>query len=393
MKLQDFNKLIIALILLISTSLFSQTINDTIAKDSTKTAVVPKLKNISRKNTIKKTPVLVLNDTIAKDSVREIIVSVIHDNFYRKPEPQKMKYTLARIVAIPEIQRIEAHYSHWKGKNILGFDISEIAFVNWSAGGTSSISGLLKGDFNRTYERKYTKWVNELSVRYGMNKQDGIELRKTDDAFRFDSTFGYRKNPESNWYHSGKLNFNSQLTNGYKYPNKDTPISRLFAPAYMFLGTGAEYSTKAKNHVFYASPLTYKATFVWDQELANKGSFGVEKAVLDADGNILQKGKRSKNEVGILITDRYKKEIAKNVIFVSNVSLYSDYINKFGNVDVDCDLALNLVVNQYVKANIGTRIIYDDDIKNKIEVNGKQVTEGPKTQLKQVLGVGLTYAF
>jgi hypothetical protein len=31
--------------------------------------------------------------------------------------------------------------SHWI-KNKIGFDISEIVFVNWNAGGTSSISGL-----------------------------------------------------------------------------------------------------------------------------------------------------------------------------------------------------------------------------------------------------------
>jgi hypothetical protein len=27
---------------------------------------------------------------------------------------------------------------------VIGFDVSEIAFVNWNAGGTSSVSGLLK---------------------------------------------------------------------------------------------------------------------------------------------------------------------------------------------------------------------------------------------------------
>jgi hypothetical protein len=33
--------------------------------------------------------------------------------------------------------------SHWIKKNKIGFDISEIV-VNWNAGGTSSISGLLE---------------------------------------------------------------------------------------------------------------------------------------------------------------------------------------------------------------------------------------------------------
>lgn len=360
MKIQNLSLLIILFILTANTAVFSQ--------------------------------VITISDTIKNDSVK-IILPVLHDNFYRKPAPAKLKYTLAKEVALPEIEKIKAHYSHWTKKNVLGFDISEIAFVNWSAGGTSSISGLLKGDFYRTYERKHTKWVNELTIRYGMNKQDGIELRKTDDAFRFNSTFGYRKDPESNWFHSAKLNFNTQVSNGYKYPNKENPISRLFSPAYMFLGFGAENSNKSKDRVIYISPFTYKTTLVLDQTLANKGAFGVEKATYDSAGNILTKGKKSKNEVGFLITNHYKKEISKNIIFVNNLVLYSDYLNNFGNVDIDCDLALNLVVNQYVKANIGTRILYDDDIKNKKEVAGKQVTEGPKTQLKQVLGIGITYAF
>ncbi len=339
------------------------------------------------------TPVFsqVVTDSIKNDTIKKIIIPVMNDNFYRKPKPEKLRYSFARFVTIPAIEK--APPSCWGKKNVLGFDISEIAFVNWSAGGTNSVSGLLKGDFNRTYEKKLVKWVNELSIRYGMNKQDGIEIRKTDDAFRFNSTFGYRKNAESNWFHSAKLNFNTQFTNGYKYPDKENPISRLFAPAYMFLGTGAENSSKDKSRVMYFSPFTYKATFVWDQTLANKGAFGVEKATYDEEGNLLTKGKRAKNELGILFTNNIKKEIAKNVIFVNTLSLYSDYLNNFGNVDVDCDLALNLVVNQYVKANIGARILYDDDIKNKTEVDGVTVNEGPKVQIKQVLGVGLTYAF
>jgi hypothetical protein len=40
------------------------------------------------------------------------------------------------------------------------------------------------------------------------------------------------------------------------------------------------------------------------------------------------------------------------------------------------------VVNEYVKTNIGVHVIYDDDIKAKEEVNGKQVTVGPKNTIK-----------
>ena len=295
--------------------------------------------------------------------------------------------------------------SNWTQKNQLGFDISEIAFVNWSAGGTSSISGLLKGEFSRTYTKKNHKWVNELIVKYGLNKQDGIELRKTDDAFQFNSTYGFRKDSTSNWYYSSKLNFNTQFTDGYNYPNRDVAISKPFAPAYVFLGAGAENSNKEKNRTFYFSPITLKTTLVLDQYLANQGSFGVKKAVyetdpLDPNNQILiEEGQKVKAEFGILFTGYMRSEIYKNVFYENRLSLYTDYLNKFGNVDIDYDTKLDLVVNAYVKANIGVHLIYDDDIKTKKDVvdpttgTTTQVNDGPRMQLRQVLGVGLVYAF
>ncbi|OXG09588.1 Protein of unknown function (DUF3078) [Flavobacterium araucananum] len=295
--------------------------------------------------------------------------------------------------------------SNWTKKNQLGFDISEIAFVNWSAGGTSSISGLFKGEFNRTYIKGNHKWVNELIVKYGLNKQDGTELRKTDDALMMNSTYGFRKDTLSNWYYSAKFNFNTQFTDGYNYPNRDIAISKPFAPAYVFLGAGAENSDKKKNRTFYFSPITLKTTLVLDQTLANQGSFGVKKAIyapdpLDPNSQILiENGQKVKAEFGILLTAYMKSEIYKNIFYENRLSLYTDYLNKFGNVDVDYDTRLDLVVNAYVKANIGIHLVYDDDIKTKIDVvdpvtgSTSQVNNGPRAQLRQVLGVGLVYAF
>lgn len=283
--------------------------------------------------------------------------------------------------------------SHWEKKNTVGLDISQIAFVNWNAGGVNSVSGLLKGNFIRKYQKGNLKWVNEMIIRYGVNKQDGVELRKTDDAFQFNSTLGYRKDTITNWYSSAKFNFNTQFTNGYAYPNTTKAISKPFAPAYIFLGVGSEYSNKEKKLNVYISPLTMKTTLVLDQTLANQGAFGVNKAVYDVDGNLLRKGELYRMELGFLVTNYYKKEIYKNIIWENRLSLYSDYINHFGNIDVDWQMQFELVVNEYVRANIGAHFIYDDDIKAKEERNGEQVTVGPKLQLKQMLGVGLVYNF
>jgi hypothetical protein len=283
--------------------------------------------------------------------------------------------------------------SYWSKENKVGLDISQITFVNWNAGGYNSISGLIKGQFIRTYTRENIHWKNELIMRYGINKQESQEVRKTDDQFAFNSTFGYKRDTISNWYYAGKFNFNTQFANGYAYPNIDLAISRPFAPAYTFLGIGAEYSRKDLNLNFYLSPLTQKTTMVFDQRLADQGAFGVEKAIYDEFGNLVKRGKNIRNETGVLVSSQWKREIFENINFENRIALYTDYINNFGNIDVDWQLQLDLTVNQYVKANIRTHLVYDDDIKSKEEEGGVQVIRGPKIQLKQLLGLGVVYQF
>ncbi|MEG0916496.1 MAG: DUF3078 domain-containing protein [Myroides sp.] len=286
---------------------------------------------------------------------------------------------------------IRSEVSFWKKTNSLGLDINQGTFSNWNAGGFSSVSGIVKGDFTRKYEKGRTVWLNELKVRYGLNKQENLELRKTDDVLNINSSFGYKTSVKSNWYYSAKMTLNTQMANGYAYPNVEDPISRAFAPAYLFAGIGSEYFKN--NFKAYISPLTLKSTFVLDNTLANKGEFGLDGGIFDADGNLLKAGKKSRNELGFLFTSEWNKSIMKNVNLKNNLTLYTDYLNNFGNVDVDWQLQLEMKVNSLIKATLGGHLIYDDDIKNKRDVNGTQITEGPRVQFKQLLSVGLVYNF
>ncbi|MGC1205027.1 MAG: DUF3078 domain-containing protein [Flavobacteriaceae bacterium] len=283
----------------------------------------------------------------------------------------------------------------WKRENKASFDLNQVSFTNWNSGGSNSISGLLGFNSSANYKDKYFNWRNDLSVRYGINKQESRELRKTDDLFEINSDIGYNPSNTSNWFYSAKFNFRTQLTNGYKYPNTDNPISRLMAPGYLFLGAGMEYGKKIERLAFYFSPLTLKATFVLDEELANAGSFGVTPAVLDSDGNIIRKGERIRNEVGILITNGYEMEVAENINVKHRISLYTDYINNFGNVDLDWRIDFDFKVNNFIRATLGSHIRYDDDVKTQkpAEVEGEFDEAGAKVQWKQFLGVGFAMDF
>jgi hypothetical protein len=130
--------------------------------------------------------------------------------------------------------------------------------------------------------------------------------------------------------------------------------------------------------------------------LANSGAFGVEKAVLDDNGNIIKEGKNVFTSLGLLVSNTWQTEIFTNISLDHRISLYTDYLRDFGNIDIDWELNVLLKVNDFVEATIGTQIIYDDDIRFDVQkdANGNVIDNGvPKVQFKQLLAVGIAYKF
>lgn len=285
--------------------------------------------------------------------------------------------------------------SPWIQKNTAGVDISEVTFVNWNAGGSNSISALfgVNSSLNYKYENFY--WGNKGKIRYGVNKQESQHLRKTEDIIELDSNVGYRRDSLTNWFFSAHFNFKTQFTNGYNYPNREKAISKFMAPGYMFIGGGAEYGKDMEEFSFYFSPLTVKTTYVLDRRLSDQGAFGVAAAEYDINGNLLKHGRQTKTEVGILINNYFESQVFENIKISSKLSLYTDYINSFGNVDVDWFVNFDFKVNQWVKASLGSHLRYDDDIKllTPSDVAGEYVENGAKVQWKQILGIGVAIDF
>ena len=280
--------------------------------------------------------------------------------------------------------------SFWEQVNEFTLDISEVAFVNWNAGGTNSISGMYGMNVVRIYRNKGFRWDNQFRFRYGINQQEGQELIKTDDDLEFISSFGYEVSKNSNWFYSGKLSYKTQASRGFNYPDTEVSISEFMTPGYIFLGIGAKYAQLDESFELYLSPITQKSTFVLNQRLANEGAFGVRSAVRDSSGNIIREGESSRNELGILVTNEFEQKIFENTVVVNRISLYSDYINNFGNIDVDWELTFNFKINNFMRANIGAHIRYDDDIKIREEaLDGTMVDGGSRIQLKQQLGIGI----
>ena len=225
--------------------------------------------------------------------------------------------------------KFKPNRKRWEKINELRLLINQNAFSYWNAGGENSISSILRGSFERNYRYEFIIWKNRVNFGLGFNQESEQSIKKTEDLFEINSTFGYRTNLNSNWYYSANTQLRSQFANGYNYPDVENPISKFMAPAYFMIGAGAAYASKDEKTAIYLSPLTDKTTIVRDQRLADAGAFGVDPAEYDEDGNLVKPGKQSRVEIGFLFQGKSELTIVENVTMTNELRLYTDYVNNF----------------------------------------------------------------
>jgi len=283
----------------------------------------------------------------------------------------------------------------WKTGGLIGITISQASFTNWAAGGQNTIAlgGLVNLFAN--YKSEHSSWDNMLDMGYGLLKQGkNGDFIKTDDKVDFTSKYG--RKASSKWYYAGLVNFKTQMTAGYNYPDVSTKISDLLAPAYILAAIGMDYKPSDKLTAFVA-PITSKNTIVNDEALANAGAFGVEAATYNENGDLVTAGKRSRSEVGGYVRMVYQQTYFKDksVSILSKLDLFSNYKTNPQNIDVSWETIIGLKVNRFITTTITTHLIYDDDVDIAFDNNNDGVIDGsgPRTQFKEVIGVGLNVKF
>ena len=277
----------------------------------------------------------------------------------------------------------------WKKGGVLGLNLAQTSLTNWAAGGQNSLA--VNGYFSvfANYKQDKSSWDNSLDLGYGLLKQGNDDyFTKTDDKIDFLSKYG--REAFKNFNYAALLNFKTQMSPGYKYPDTENKISDLFAPAYLLLAAGLDY--KPNDHFSaFISPLTAKFTFVTDPDLSDDGAFGVTP------------GETVRGEIGgylrtIYTRGDFKGEFLKNVAFTTKLDLFSNYADNPQNIDVSWEILVALKVNDFLSVNFNTHLLYDDNILVPVDRNGNgefESTEapGPRTQFKEILGVGFSLKF
>lgn len=280
----------------------------------------------------------------------------------------------------------------WVFGGVVGVNFNQAAFINWAAGGENSIAYTALGSAMAKYEKGKTQWVTSLDLAYGQTRLGAGPLRKTDDRIELNSKYGHKINDKLFW--SGLMNFRTQFDQGFNLPNDSVSISEFMAPGYLTLALGIDYQP-TKNLTFMISPATSKMTFVMNQRLADAGQFGVEAAEFDEFGVKIRDGRSFRFEMGASLTAAYAAKFAKdNIAFSTRLILFSNYLDRPQNVDVNWETLLSFKVNKFLNVNLATLLIYDHDIIIREVVNADDPSQdrfGPRTQFREVLSVGLTY--
>lgn len=287
----------------------------------------------------------------------------------------------------------------WKTNGYASITFNQTSFSNWVRGGDNSVAATGLFNLNSNYNKGNFSWENTVDMAYGLLTSDEYSMRKTEDKIDFNSKLGY-KTPVKNTFYTAIVNFKSQFADGYDYPNDSVVVSSGLAPAFIITSIGIDYKP-SENLSVYLSPVTGRYIIMNNQTLANQGAYGVDPAVYDEQGNLIEEGKKFKADFGAYATVELKFDLMENVKFKSKLDLFNNYTDENPdnrkNIDVNFESALFMKVNKYISANIFLQLLYDHEQKVPVyeRIDGEKVVVGasPKLQIKQILGIGLTYNF
>ncbi len=258
-------------------------------------------------------------------------------------------------VAIPD--------TTWQHTGIASLSATQVAFTDWARGGENAISWTIRLEGKSEMRLPLWTWTNNYKFAFGQTKLDGKQVRKTDDKIELESVLAYKTGWAVNPY--GALSFKTQFADGHVFDANDvrTTVSTFLDPAYIVQSAGFEYKPadwiKTRLGAALREVLTSKYTVYADDPKTT----AIEKTKVDG-------GIESVTDIVLKLDD--------NILFTSHNELF-DPVNHLDQVIVRSDNMVTAKVSKYIAVSL-----------NLVLVNDVQVT--PRTQVKQMLALGLNYS-
>ncbi len=279
------------------------------------------------------------------------------------------KFVFSAVVALISLtfaysqeSETEENESYWKPLGIIGLNLSQIAFQDWSQGGDNSIAWALIGNFGLEYSSKNWSFKNKLKTSFGMNKLGDADFRTTDNELYFESvlirTLGWFADP----YFSNTVR--TIIANGYDYKTTpETQIAGFFDPGYISQSLGFAYSIEK--------------FFKWRLGMGLQETFTNRFRQYTDDPKTSDKTEAFKFDTGIESVSELELPIDDNLFYQTKIRLFSRF-NSLDVWDVRWDNLITAKINKYLNVNLNFLVVYE-----------KQ--QSLRTQIKEALQLGITY--
>ena len=276
---------------------------------------------------------------------------IIYQSFYSQHSEENIEYIKQKEIELTNDS------SYWDNHSILYFGFNRVGLYNWAAGGMNFME--IHGLANMRFDYRHNKfhWNNFINLQLGVIKSgygnQGIWL-KNDDLIELRSKFSRRT--KHLWDYSFLIDIRSQFTYGY-YTEYDRLnnfyMDNFLSPIYPIFAFGFDYH--ASNHLTIdISPFTAKSTIVIDDSLSKIGVFGLEP------------NEKYRYEAGLYMNLLYSHDSlfgVKNLHFMTDVTVFGNYLESPGNIDLTCEVLASYHLNDFLSLTFQGYLIYDDDIK------------------------------
>lgn len=293
--------------------------------------------------------------------------------------------------ALIKVDKIYVKPNYWRYTTEISSILNQAYLSNWVKGGESNVSTNVDITMNMNYlntPRNFL-WYNQARLKHGFIASKDNGIRRNMDLLEFNSKLNHKA--------FGKFDFSStaiyktQLAKGYTYPKDKDPVlvSRIMSPAILTLGVGLDYKPN-KETSFNLSPLSYKWTYVADTVNIPTTRYSIPE------------GRKSRHEPGASIVINHKTKVFDKVSLNNRVQLFTNYIQKPQNVDIDWEMIATMSLNWFTDVRINTHIIYDDDTKTTVydKKTGEAVlgSDGKplrtaRIQFKEIIGFSFIFRF
>ncbi|MBK7308349.1 MAG: DUF3078 domain-containing protein [Chitinophagaceae bacterium] len=266
-------------------------------------------------------------------------------------------------VAFKELKPLEK--DGWVKAGTFIINVNQGALRNWAGGGEQNTLGFTTLlNYNLNHRKGKITWNNYFDIALGFQNASSFgRFRKIDDRIDITSKYGYQFSKK--WYAAVLGNFNSQTLAGYNYTDTvNIKISNLLTPGKILLSAGIDFRPD-KTFTLFVSPITSRFILKTDNDFYMVDKFGVPP------------NRKSYTELGSFATAKYTKKISPWAFYTGRLDLFSNYKRNPENVDIFFTNLVTMKFNKWLATNISVDMVYDDDVLQ-------------KTQLKEILGIGLT---